>query len=68
MAIYLLKDLEDNCADAVIIAKKSTKKDIEKAIKKAKKIDAYTWDDIINALPSDCEIYDRWSNLDEVYY
>lgn len=68
MTIYLLKDLEDNSADAVIIAKKSTTKDIEKAISKAKKIDAYTWEDIINALPSDCEIYDRWNDLKEIYY
>ena len=45
----------------------STKEEIESAIDKAKEIDAYTWDDILEALPSDCEIYDRWNN-DMIYY
>lgn len=65
--VYFVKDTSDNCIDAVIIATKSKKKDIEKAIRKVKKIECYTWDDLVAALPSDCEIYDRW-NEEEVYY
>ena len=65
--VYFLKDLSENCVDAVIIATKSTKEDIEKAIKKAKKIKYYTWDDLVAALPNDCEICDRWSH-EVVYY
>ena len=65
--VYFLKDVSDNCVDAVIIATKSKRKDIEKAIKKAKKNECYTWDDLVSALPSDCEIYDRW-NAEEVYW
>lgn len=65
--IYFLNDMTENCVDAVIIAKTSTKEEIESAIDRAKEIDAYTWDDILEALPSDCEIYDRWNN-DMIYY
>lgn len=67
MNIYFLKDMSEDCVDAVIIAKKSTKKDIEKAIKKAKQNDKYIWEDILNELPNDCEIYDRW-NSEIVWY
>lgn len=65
--IYFLKDMSENCVDAVIIATKSSKKEIEEAIVKSKQNDDYTWDDIVKALPDDCEIYDRW-NEEEIYY
>lgn len=67
MNIYFLKDMSEDCVDAVIIAKKSTKKDIEKAIKKAKQNDEYIWEDILKELPNDCEIYDRW-NSEIIWY
>lgn len=65
--IYFLKDMSEDCVDAVIIATKSTKDEIENAIDNAKQIDDYTWDDITEALPEDCEIYDIW-NEEEIYY
>ena len=67
MSIYFLKDLSEGCVDAVIIAKSSTKEDIENAISEAKKNDGYIWDDIKENLPGDCEVHDRWSN-EEIYY
>ena len=36
--IYFLKDMSEDCVDAVIITKKSTKEDIENAIVEAKQI------------------------------
>lgn len=65
--VYFLKEISEGCIDAVIIATKSTKKEIEKAISKAKRNNAYTWDDIVEALPDDCEIYDKW-NEEEICY
>lgn len=65
--IFFLKDMSEDCVDAVIIAKTSTKEEIENAIKSAKQIGNYTWEDIIDALPYDCEIYDRWSS-ETIYY
>ena len=65
--IYFLSDIEENSVDAVIIAKTSTSTDIKNAISQCKQIDGYTWDDLKNALPSDCEIFDRWDN-ETLYY
>ena len=67
MSIYFLKDMSDNSIDAVIISETSTKEDIENAIAKSKESPGYTWEDLVNALPNDCEIHDRWSH-DIVYY
>lgn len=67
MLVYFLKDMCDNTVDAVIMAETSTKEDIEKAIAKAKEQDDFQWDDLVNALPNDCSIYDRWSHS-IVYY
>ena len=65
--IYFIKDLEDNCVDAIIIAKTSTKEDIQNSIYKAKENNNYTWDDLIKYLPSDCVIYDKWDS-EVIYY
>ena len=65
---YFLKDLADGSTDAVIIAKASTAEEIAEAIKKTKKKDNYEWDDIVDALPEDCEIYDKWSDVENIYY
>lgn len=61
MKIYFLKDMTEDCVDAVIIAKTSTAKEVEDAICRAKENEDYTWDNILNELPSDCNIYDRWN-------
>lgn len=67
--MFLLKDLSDGSVDAVIVSKTSTKEEIEDAIIAAKQKDGYDWNDIIEALPNDCECYDIWSsNLEKIYY
>lgn len=68
MNIILLKDLEENCVDAVIIATTSTTNEIAVAIEKAKEKEDCQWEDLIKALPKDCTIYDKWLNLDVIYY
>lgn len=69
MNVILLKDLSEDCVDAVIIAKTSTAKDIEQNLKKMRaEIEFPEWDDYVDCLPSDCVLYDRWGNLEEVYY
>lgn len=65
--IYFLNEASDDYIDAVIIAQVSTRQQIEDAISKAKEVENYTWEDIVNSLPSDCEIHDRWSN-EIIYY
>lgn len=66
--VYFLKDLEEDCVDAVIVATTSTLEDIKNAIYKAKELDDYTWEDLIESLPDDCEIYDYWNNEDKTIY
>ena len=69
MNVILLKDLEENCADAVIVAETSTVNEIQLCIDRMKKDNnMYEWDDLLHCLPKDCVVYDRWSNLVEVYY
>ena len=65
--VYFLKDMCEDCVDAVIIATVSTKEEIEQAITEAKQSDCYAWEDILNALPMDCEVYDRWGS-EVIYY
>lgn len=68
MKMFLLKDLSEDCVDGVIIAKVSTKEDIENAISHAKENPFYEWEDLLNALPNDCILYDKWNDLEAVYY
>ena len=69
MNVILLKDLSEDCVDAVIIAKTSTAKDIEQNLKKMREeIEFPEWDDYVNCMPSDCVVYHRWGNIEEVYY
>ena len=65
---YFLKDLYDGSVDAVIIAKTSTAEEIAEAIMQTKEKDGYEWADIVDALPEDCEIYDRWSDIKDIWY
>ena len=67
MTVYFLKDIAEDCVDAVIIAETSTKNEIEDAILDAKQNDEYQWQDIVDALPDDCTIHDKWS-CDTVWY
>lgn len=66
---YFLRDISDNLVDAVITSTTSTAKDITESINKVKENDDYDWHNIIDSLPADCEIYDRWSNnIQNIYY
>lgn len=65
--IYFLKDLDEGCIDAVVIAKTSTKEQIQDAIYKARQTEHYTWDNILDHLPEDCQVYDKW-NFETIYY
>lgn len=67
MQVVFLQDMLEASIDAVIIATTSGKEDIQKAINEAKRIECYTMDDIVQALPKDCRVYDKWSN-EIVYY
>ena len=69
--IILLKDLEEDCLDAVITTVTSTEEDVKKAIEKARKEKSYDWqfDNLLKALPCDCKIHTKWSNrYGTVYY
>lgn len=61
--ITLLKDLTEDCVDAVIVSQTTTSKEIEDCIQHAKEIKDMDWqfEDLLEALPSDCEITTRWS-------
>ena len=72
MKIYFLKDLCEDCIDAVIIAKNDniTAENIQKNIDKMKEQKEYDWqwEDIVESLPQGCEIYDRWQNNELITY
>ena len=70
MKIYFLKDLSEDCVDAVIIAKESSRIKIEESIMRAKQKheDDYQWEHLVSELPSDCEIYDKWTHIESIYY
>lgn len=69
MRVILLKDLDESCVDAVIIAYESNPEDIQNAINRAKENPDYQWDDLVKELPKDCTIYDKWSGtLESIYY
>jgi hypothetical protein len=69
MKVILLKDLEENNVDAVIITETSTADEVQLYIDRMKKDnDMYDFEDLLNCLPNDCVIYHRWEILEEVYY
>lgn len=72
MKVFLLKDLSKDCVDAVIISKNDnmTAQEIQDSINKTKEQYEYDWqwEDIVNSLPKDCEIYDIWKDLETVVY
>lgn len=72
MKIFLLKDLCEDCVDAVIISKNDniTAQEIQNGIDKMKAVTDYDWqwNDIVESLPQDCEIYDKWQDLETITY
>ena len=67
--VYFLKDMQEGSVDAIIIATESTAEEVQEIINNMKeKNDYYSWDDLVECLPADCEIYDRWGNNGEIYY
>lgn len=57
--IILLKDLSENEVDAIILTKETTSEKVEEIISEIKNKYPGEWtdEDIIDALPSDCEFY-----------
>ena len=73
MIVTLLKDLCEDCVDAVIVSEKSTATEIQLAIDKMKQeLDkkdlSYCWEDLLDCMPDDCIVFDRWSDLESIYY
>ena len=72
MKIFLLKDLCEDCVDAVIISKNDniTAQEIQNGIDKMKAVTDYDWqwNDIVESLPQDYEIYDKWQDLETITY
>ena len=70
MIITLLEDYENDKVDAVIISETNTKEDINCIITQVKANNPENWtiDDIIEALPNDCEVWTRWQDLGIAYY
>lgn len=68
--IVVLKDLEEGCADAVIISSFASGKEIETAINDAKaNNDEWQFEDLVAALPNHCELITKWSgDIEEIYY
>lgn len=61
--ITVLVDEVTGVTSAVVISKVSTEADIYAAIERAKRAkDVWTYDDLIGALPEDCEITSRWTD------
>lgn len=69
MKIVILKDKDEGCVDAVIVSNVSTTQDIENAIERARANPDYQWEDLLNELPKDCTVYDKWfGGLETIYY
>lgn len=68
--ITILKDLSEDSVDAIIISTKTTSEQIQECIDKAKSDNdgSWEWNDIVEALPSDCTVYDRWNADGTVIY
>lgn len=72
MKLFLLKDLCEDCVDAVIVAKNDniTAEEIQNSIDETKERCGgdWQWVDMVDSLPKDCEIYNRWGDLETVTY
>ena len=70
MIVTFLKDMNDGNVDGVIISTESKREDIQEIINKVvEENELYTLDDIKQALPKDCMLFDRWFNVGgAVYY
>lgn len=72
MIVSLLKDAESHEVDAVIVSYETTPKEIQEIIDrvKAEKEYDYQFDDLKDALPKDCTMFEKWNELIDhsVYY
>lgn len=70
MNVIFMKELYTNNIDGIIIAKTTTKDEVQRIIDKVKADmpDDYTFDDIKEQLPSDCKVLCQWKDIEEVYY
>ena len=72
MIVTLLRDAGSQCVDAVILSYETTTHEIQEIIDRVKieKEYDYQFDDLKAALPKDCEMHEKWSDLKEhsVYY
>ena len=67
MNYFLLQDLESARVDAIIITT-ATKEEIKTAIAKAKEKEDYTWEDLVESLPSGTQVVDCFSAENRIYY
>ena len=64
----VLKDMCEGTVDAIILYETSTVEEIQRCIDEMKEnIPDYQWEDLLNCLPEDCVVYDRFSG-EELYY
>ena len=65
MIITLLQDITENTIDAVIISYETTSQELQDIFYNVKENnpEGYEWDDFVNALPTDCTIYDVNNDL-----
>lgn len=71
MIVTLLKDLETDKVDVVIISEKTTTEEIQSIINdvKEKYTYTYTFDLIRKKLPNDCKVFSSWEqNIGAVWY
>lgn len=70
MNIILIKGLEDDIVDMVVVSYQTNKDDIQKIIDKTKrKHKDWCVGDIEQALPEDCVVVDRWQpDWNEAWY
>ena len=68
--VLLLRDSMSSGVDAVILTRETTVDDVQEIIYNVKENnDEWQFDDIVDALPGDCDVYAAWSNdFNNVWY
>ena len=67
MNIFLLQDLDDSNIDAVIITT-ATKEEIQESISRARAVEDYTWEVLLENMPSNTIVLDCFNKNNRVYY
>ena len=67
MNYFLLQDLSEGTVDAIIVTSAS-KEEIEEAIRKAKEVDDYTWEHLIESMPDNTKVIDCMNANDRIFY